>query len=100
MTVYGLDIVREMGLELRTLLSACSLPHRANNLSASSRSFAVAGSSNCLFVGSIATAVKGMTDTSNPPPINHLVSSLNLQATSALKKPTLAKETCVTAALW
>jgi len=44
--------------------------------------------------------VKGMIDTSNPPPINHLESSLNFQATSALKKPTLAKETCVTVALW
>ena len=41
-----------------------------------------------------------MTDTSNPPPINHLESDLNLQATNALKKPILAKETCVTVALW
>ena len=86
--------------KLRTLRTACSLPHRLNNLSAKSGSFAVAGSRSCLFVGSITRAVKGMTDTSKPPPINHLESDLNFQAASALKKPTLAKVTCVTVALW
>jgi hypothetical protein len=53
-----------------------------------------------LFVGSIASAVKGMTATSKLPPTNHLESEFNLQAASALKKPALAKETCVTVALW
>jgi len=83
-----------------TLLTACSLPHRLSNLSAKSTSFAVAGSSSRLFVGSIAMTVKGMTDTNKLPPTNHLESELNLQASSELKNPTLAKETCVTVALW
>ena len=52
-----------------------------------------------MFVGSITRAVKGMTDTSNPPPISQLVSDLDLQAINALKKPKIAKETCVTVAL-
>src|SRR3712207_8182942 len=55
----------------------------------------VCGSSNCLFVGSITKAVKGMTDTSKAPPISHLESDLSIQATNALKKPVLARETCV-----
>ena len=84
---------------LKKLLTACSFPQRVSSFSARSKSFAVAGSSNFLFVGSITRAVKGMTDTSNPPPISHLASDLDLQATSALKKPATAKETCVTVAL-
>ncbi len=63
-------------------------------------SFAVAGSSSLLLVGSIAKAVKGTTETSNPPPTSHLESDLSLQATNALRKPKPAKETCVTVALW
>jgi hypothetical protein len=44
-------------------------------------------------------AVKGTTDASNPPPSSHLASDLDLQATSVLKKPAIANETCVTVAL-
>ena len=84
---------------LKTLLTACSLPQRVSSLSARSRSFAVSGSSNFLFVGSITRAVKGTTDTSNPPPNSHLASDLDLHAIKALKKPATAKETCVTVAL-
>jgi hypothetical protein len=85
---------------LKALLTACSLPQRVSRFSARAKSLAVSGSSNCLFVGSIARAVKGMTDTSNPPLISHLGSDLSRHATNALKKPALAKKTCVTVALW
>ena len=81
------------------LLTACSLPQRVNSFSARAKSLAVSGSSNCLFVGSIAKSVNGMTEPSSPPPISHLESDLNRHATIALKKPVLAKETCVTVAL-
>ena len=80
------------------LLTACNFSQRPSSFSARSGPFAVSGSSNFLFVGNIAKAVKGMTEASSPPPISHLRSYPDFQATDELNKPATAKETCMTVA--
>jgi len=80
---------------LRTLLTACNVPHRASSCSVWADRPSSVGLNNCLLVGRITSSVKGMTEPSRISAMSHQNVAPKSQAAMDDSRPKAANVTCM-----